>query len=469
MLAPIVILAFGHAGAAPVGAAIEPATASPALAAGAGPSQPKRAVPDYDGRPEAEPSGWVWLPRIVLSPLYLVSEFVIRRPLGLLMRTTEKEVLGTKPIDDERGVTPTGRVDLGFRPSLGLYAFYDSIFADRDELRIHATTWGPKWFSVAALERVYVAESQWVGLRVELTHRDDFVFHGLGPGSRDADLGRYAATFVEGRLEHQTRTPDRLIELETSVLVRRASFDADEACCGDATVAERGAQGRYELPPSIGDGYAAVASRLDLALDTRGERAPENLEPASDFVAPPATGVFARAGGELAASLDARPVVAAGPERRLEWLRYGASAGVSLDLTGDQRVVGLSLAAEFARSLSGGDVPFTEQPSLGGERLNGFLPGRLVDRSLVVGRLDYSWPVWLALDGVISAEAGNVFPAELDGFSVDRLRSSFGVGVRSIGRPDHAFEILFAVGTEPFGEGAEPENVRFVLGWARGF
>ena len=462
---PFALLASGLVAVAPLRAAPGPAlpTASDAAAS--------RPVPDYDGRPgKPEPdAAWLGVPRIVLAPLYLVSEFVIRRPLAFVMNAGEHEVLGTQPIDDERGVSPTGRLDLGFRPSLGLYAFYDSVWRGRDELRLHATTWGPDWFSVAAVERVRLSDSQWIGVRGELTHRDDWVFHGLGPESRQADLGRYTATFVEGRLQHETRTADRLAELRTRVGVRSTRFDPAGACCGDFALSERVAQNRYPLPPSISDGYTVLVSRLDLALDGRGERLPPNLPFGSDFSPPPATGAGLRAGGELATSLDARPVFANGPDRRLQWIRYGASSSASLDLTGDQRVVELSVEAEFARPLTGGEVPFTEQPSLGGERLVGFLPGRLIGRSLALAGFRYTWPVWISLDGVLSFEVGNAFGTDLDGFSLERLRSSFGAGVRSIGRPDQHFELLVGFGGETFAAGGEPENLRFVFGWARGF
>jgi hypothetical protein len=45
----------------------------------------KRELPDYDGRggaPRTPGQKALWVPRILLSPLYFVSEFVIRRPLG---------------------------------------------------------------------------------------------------------------------------------------------------------------------------------------------------------------------------------------------------------------------------------------------------------------------------------------------------------------------------------------------------
>ena len=43
----------------------------------------RRAVPDYDGRPDRRTAGDVaiWIPRVVLYPVHLVTEYVLRRPL----------------------------------------------------------------------------------------------------------------------------------------------------------------------------------------------------------------------------------------------------------------------------------------------------------------------------------------------------------------------------------------------------
>src|SRR5689334_24631168 len=54
----------------------------------------ERAVPDYDGRgddPTTAGDVLIWVPRVLFSPLYFVSEFIVRRPLGWLVSTAEEE------------------------------------------------------------------------------------------------------------------------------------------------------------------------------------------------------------------------------------------------------------------------------------------------------------------------------------------------------------------------------------------
>lgn len=53
----------------------------------------KRDAPDYDGRgnTDADAGSWaLWIPRLALSPLYLVNEYAVRRPLGGLVTTAER-------------------------------------------------------------------------------------------------------------------------------------------------------------------------------------------------------------------------------------------------------------------------------------------------------------------------------------------------------------------------------------------
>ncbi|HYP90115.1 MAG TPA: hypothetical protein VEQ59_18220, partial [Polyangiaceae bacterium] len=46
---------------------------------------PKRAKPDYDGRggtPQPPARKALWVPRVLLFPAYVVSEYLVRRPLA---------------------------------------------------------------------------------------------------------------------------------------------------------------------------------------------------------------------------------------------------------------------------------------------------------------------------------------------------------------------------------------------------
>ncbi len=83
--------------------------------------------------------------------------------------------------------------------------------------------------------------------------------------------------------------------------------------------------------------------------------------------------------------------------------------------------------------------------------------------------LQYTWPVWVYLNGVIQTDVGNVFGAHLDDFDFDLLRLSSGIGVRSNGAPDSGLEVLFAAATDPFNEGFHVSSFRLVFGSHHGF
>src|SRR5690606_7348280 len=115
-------------------------------------------------------------------------------------------------------------------------------------------------------------------------------------------------------------------------------------------------------------------------------------------------------------------------------------------------------------------VPFPELVTLGGqEPMRGLYPGRLYDRSAVVARLGYRWPIWIWLDGAIRMEVGNVFGQRLEGFRWERLRWSGAIGVESVGTPDNSFQFLVGLGSETFESGGTLNSFRVAVGTTSGF
>lgn len=472
------MLAFALASVSNAGVA----TAAPKQAPPADPpiaSDRKRPVPDYDGRGDAPvTTGEVllWIPRIALSPLYLVSEYVVRRPLGWVVATAERNDVPQKLVDlftfgpdGNIALVPTGLVDFGFRSSVGLYFRWDEFLGEHNELRARAATGGIDWWLFNVSDRLTVAPQQKLGLRAEWSTRPDWVFHGFGPESAPREA-RFKMREAEAGVKYDAELW-RSSAASSFVGVRDVSFDPTVGTSGDPTVAQEVARGRYPAPPGIADGYTVFVQRLMLELDTRPRRVPDDLPEASDYVSPPGTGVRLQLRGEHAAGLRDLPRSGAGTPEPHHWIAYGGTLGGFVDLTGTQRVLGLSLIADFADPIeASGEVPFTEQASLGGPRpLRGFLEGRLVGRSSAVAQVDYQYPIWVWLDGAMHYAVGNVFGERLDGFDLALARQSFGLGLRSIGNRDHSFELLVAFGTDTFRGGAEIEDVRFTVGATSGF
>ena len=448
------------------------------------PNDEKRKLPDYDGRgEEATTAGdvLIWVPRILLSPLYLVSEFVVRRPLGWVVTTAEREEIPTLLIDfftfgPERnaGIVPTALFDFGVRSSIGLYGYFNEFLADNNDLRLRAAWGGPDWLLLNAANILALSAEEEVTLRAQYLHRPDHVFHGFGPTTQDDGFGsgpRYLTKSIETGLIYEARFWRSSI-LTTRITYRDVALDPTIGCCDDPTVAEEIAVGRYPEPPGVSQGFKVLTQGIDFALDTRHRREPDEPMPRSgDFVAPSGTGVRFDLRGEHVAGPELARMFSTGPIERWQWVRYGASLGGYVDFTGEERTLSLTLVAGFADPVrSDGNIPFSEQITLGGEGpMRGFLRGRLVDRSGIVARLEYQWPVWVWLDGIMHYAVGNVFGPHLDGFEPNLLRSSFGIGMRANSARDHPFEILLAFGTRTFEAGSGIENMRFVIGATSGF
>src|SRR5450432_332821 len=132
---------------------------------------PKRQIPNYDGRgsePTTAGDAALWIPRALLLPPYIVSEYVIRRPLGALIAGAERAGvpqelydLFTFGPDHKAGIVPVAFVEFGFRPSVGVYSFWDDAFVDGHDLRLTAATWGSDWLAFRALDRVHFSQDRY--------------------------------------------------------------------------------------------------------------------------------------------------------------------------------------------------------------------------------------------------------------------------------------------------------------------
>ena len=445
---------------------------NPAPPTGRGPDDTREA-PDYDGRSEPTTVGDValWVPRVVLFPLYVVSEYVIRRPLGWLLSTAERErwpmlIVDFVTFGDRRqgGIVPTASIDLGMRASVGVYAFWnDFLFVD-NELRFRGTYGGGDTYQLRLTDRFPLGDGT-LALNFAFESRPDNVFYGIGREHVD-QRSRYYSSTTRGGLS--AGFPGlRSSYYRVRADLRHVQLDGDEQCCGDPSVQDRVSAGDFPVPPGMGQDFDVADQVLEVVLDSRWPRFPE-LEPASDYVAPPGTGVRFAMRGSHSGVMDQS--LAPGPALADDWVHFGASLGGHLDVTGQQRAVSATVIVDFAEPLGAGEVPVTDLVSLGGDRpLRGFLANQFLDRSAAAMRFEYRWPVAVWLDGTLQYELGNVFGRWLSGFELGELRSSFGIGLAAVGAQDHTFQALVAFGTTPYSEGGRVDSFRLVLGTTAGF
>ncbi|MEM6367040.1 MAG: hypothetical protein AAF851_01950 [Myxococcota bacterium] len=409
--------------------------------------------PDMGGPVESPPPtrALLWVPQVLLAPVYAVNEYVIRRPVGWLVTTAERERWPTFFIDlftfgEERkvGLVPTAIFDFGFRPSFGFYFFANDAWIKGHELRLRAAFGGPDWYQLAFTERWRT----WTGGQLEygfsFLDRPDWQFNGLGPDTLNEVRARFGRRIVAGHVAHRQRFLEHA-HFEARLTVEENSFDLRRTVFGDPSVADAVALGILDQP-SGAEGYFVLKAGGEFNIDTRKELRRNG------------TGVSARLRSEVAVDLN-------DPGRRA-WMVNGGGFAGHLDV-GRNRILSLAGVASHAARFGRVDIPFVELPLSGRAlySLGGFRPGRLVGESLATVTLEWRWEVWALMDGRLFAQVGNVFGTDFEGFGLERTRLSYGLGMASIFDPESSFNVLFAVAHQTFDQGADPEAFRFLIGF----
>jgi len=409
---------------------------------------PKRPTPDYSGRgPEPTTPGdvLIWVPRVIFAPVYLVTEYLIRRPMRALVVWVEDVKLVENAFDffgigKPLGFVPTFYFDLRAHPHFGIYFFWD---AGPNSLRFSGSG-GEDFLSATLRDRVTLFDTFRIGVRLHGSNRADALFYGIGPTVDDDRPTRYEIRRLEAAATVEWGPINRYVGLQAGY--REIDFGTG-TCCDDPSLAEGVARGYFPTPFGFTDGgYRGPFAHLRLTLDSRPTL--------------PDAGAGITFDGEIGSDTI----------HDRSWARWGGQISGGVDPFGGRRVVSLTLGAQFAEPLSGPDVPFTELVGVGGDgALPAFGAGQLVGRSAIDATLQYEWPIWVWLVGAAHVAVGNVFGDHLSDFDADLMRLSFGLGFRSIGSVDHRFQFLFALGTSPFSEGAHIDSVRLVIGGVTGF
>ncbi|HVW23747.1 MAG TPA: hypothetical protein VHC69_00155 [Polyangiaceae bacterium] len=419
---------------------------------------PKRTLPDYDGREDPPATAGevaLWVPRVLLYPLYLTSEYLIRVPLGALITTAERHNWAPAIVDfftfdpeHKSGLVPTAFFEFNFRPSGGLYFFWDDAIWKKNDVRVHAQIGGSDWLSFGALDRVHIGKLSTVGLQADFLRRPDYVFHGIGPRTLESDRSRYGMASVDVGLVYDL-SPEPWVHFKSRVGAKTVNI-GDGSFDDDPSLSVESRRGAFPLPPGFPEGYTAVYERAELALDSRRPK--------------PWPGTGVRLMGHVDHGADVRFY-----DNPRAWVRYGGALGGFVDVDHTARRLGLVLNAEFEEAVRGA-TPFTELSMLGGSGgFAGFRPGRLVGQSSATASLFYEWPIWVWLDGAIHLGVGNVFGPHLEDFEARLLRLSWGIGIRSTGSPDHQIGLEIGFGTETIEDGLDVTSFRLAFGGTNGF
>lgn len=437
-----------------------------------------RELPNYDGRPAPEPDAidaLLWIPRVLTAPLYLVSEFLIRRPLGWLITEFEQSdalryLLGLFTLGGRQDLVmvPTAFFDFGFAPSAGIFAAWNSFGFDDNRASLHMATGGEDFLTLSFADTVRLPESMQLRFSFGLLKRPDQLVGGVGFDATQAPVARYGIERVQGGVRYGMR-PWPGIAFDYWVDYRSSGF-VDEPWGGDASVGQLG-----RSLPGFESGYSSIVVGTHMVVDSRAACSQtaqtSGWDTASNIVSPSEElpdGSCELSSGGVRVAIQASEHFAFGGLPSSQWLNLGGEIAGATDLLGRGRVFLLRGRVQAVTPVGGARVvPFTELASLS-DAMRGFLPGMAYGSSLAAVTLEYIWPIYAFLDGAIHLAAGNVFADGFDEFDMERLRLSFGVHIAPRIGGDHFFELGLAFGTETFARGAEIASVRFVIGGRNG-
>ena len=416
----------------------------------------KRPLPDYDGRgdpPTTVGDVLLWVPRVLLAPPYLVSEYVIRRPLGAAIAGAERAGwpgalydFFTFGPEHNAGFAPTAFFDFGFKPSVGLFFFWNDALARGNDMRLQFGFWGMDWLAASFTDRIQFSCDPTDVITIGLSglRRPDFAYYGIGNAAGE-ERSRYGSSRLEGRFsvdKHWWRRSN----IHAGTTLRQVSFHRGHF--GEDLVLDDAITQGLPPPPGYTEGYAMAKGDVSVSLDSRLPR--------------PESGSGFRLEARAAHSGDFRGLGS--------WISYGGSGGVFLDVNGRSRVLSLSAGAHFVDRIDKSVIPFTELAVLGGfGPMRGFFPGRLIGQSAFVSELAYKWPIWIWLDGSMRFELGNVFGEHLEEFALKNMRISAAIVVESAGVSDNPLEVLIGFGTERITDGTNIDSFRLFVGTHRGF
>ncbi len=363
-----------------------------------GAATPYRVEPDDSVSPGRRVlQGVLFVPRVASN--------VVLWPLGQVIYVLEKNDVPEFLVDlfynDSRtfGVYPTAFVETGFGLNVGARAELRNVFDDNAHLGARAgyggrfrQSYGADLDTGTLLGRhfAFVAEGAYEDLPNER-------FFGLGPTPGE-DLIRIQRRRSLGRAGFVVRPTDRLAFTASGVYARsdvRNSVD------------------------NPGADLAAFRPQVDLFYEelrfTYDSRRPAELVPA----ATPSEGLY------LSGTFGATQVTSDAPT---QYYRYSADAQYLIDVAYGTRVLVLRVYSEGVFGAE--DVPTVDLPRLGGpELLRGYRRDRFRDQNVVLGSIEYRYPLSAHFDAFLFVDGGRVFPrwSELD---VDFWGLGFGGGLQ---------------------------------------
>ncbi|UCC73453.1 MAG: hypothetical protein JSV86_02505 [Gemmatimonadota bacterium] len=142
-------------------------------------------------------------------------------------------------------------------------------------------------------------------------------------------------------------------------------------------------------------------------------------------------------------------------EGAADFAEIEASVGAVIPFHHDTRSLALEIGYQTARPSGEGEIPFYRLARLGGTpSAPAYRTGRFRDRDLILGRVEYSYRIWLGpretslLAASIFLHGGMVAHNLADDFTFGRLRPSLGIALSTITLTGSGARLEFAGGDE---------------------
>ena len=377
-----------------------------------------------------------WIPRVILSPLSFVSEYIVREPADAVadwmsrdhvVEFVDQVILHPKP---NIAWYPIVELDVGVLAAAGATVTFKDLFTTGHTLKLLSVLGGPDYW------RGNVRDAWKVG-KVELAldgsgfTRSNVTFNGFGPET-SPNGAYFRQTHVQG-FGSTAFEPSHHLRVAAS-----AGFRADWTGPGASPSVEQ--EVRTSTIPGWGETDLAMAM-LDLRLDSRPDRDTPS-------------------GARLVSNVTYGHDVA---DAQRKFVLGTVDAQAAVEISKPFRVLTVRGYLADSAPLGSEPVPFLEQPTLGGTTHFGFFWNRFRDESAVMLELRYRYPVGYFVDMEWIASVGNVFARDFSDFDVKELTGSFSVGFRTRRTGLIPFQMLFGVGTNRFDEAFGVQSIRFYL------
>ncbi|UCG51576.1 MAG: BamA/TamA family outer membrane protein [Candidatus Latescibacterota bacterium] len=385
--------------------------------------------------PKKEPShrSWEKVAAIPGKTLY-VPIWVLFRATGLVIAANAEYDILPRMVDlltsddGRRGVYPT----YSSRGGIGAKYFADDILNEGSRFTATATAGLRKRFR---FDLYYKRVALFGGAlasdyRLEYRRFSDEKFFGVGPDSRKEDETNYLRKQARGAIALGTWSGSHTevglaLGYEHNIVGRG----------GDDRTTSTTDSFSEETLPGLEEESSMGRAQFGLRHDTTNRR----VRPSSGVEANVVAGIH----GELVDEDFGFTEVSADARVYFHWFR--------------DRIFVFRLAGRFADPLGGREVPFYHLSALGRfETIRGFTRGRFRDRDMVLGSIEYRYPVRRKVDALLFVDTGQVAGDMFRDFTADHLRWTFGGGFRAwhrrgtllrleIGFSDDGFRIHFGL------------------------